>query len=106
LLRPNCPPGTHPGLRRLREGKCAREDCQSHFYRLIFHNGAGIPWAAVLRPIEAIGTQPAPDEAEAPAPAPEPGRFAAALRRYWRVGVLVAVTVTLLLMRQVYLGGQ
>lgn len=60
-----------PRLKRLKLGYCARNGCDSRFYRITVASGRGIPWSRILnRALDLCGMpNPTPEEEEKPDPA-------------------------------------
>jgi hypothetical protein len=92
-------------LGRLRLGDCARQGCQSYFYRLTFRDSPSLDWPKLIERAEAI--QRGETQASAPkASTRETLRRAVFSSLAIRVALAMVLAVMLLAMRQWYLGGE
>lgn len=97
LAQPEEGTDLNPGLQRLRLGDCARPGCDAYPYRVSFKTHPEVNWTTCLAHIEkALSKQ----------------RPASGGSRIWqavllrRLGMLAAIVVLLLILRQLYLGGR
>lgn len=103
LASPHDPP-TDPRLARLLQGYCARKDCDSYYYRLVFQAHPKVDWNRVAR---ATSGTPAPAPAATPTSGDRPGRFwFLEDPRVRRVGIGIAILLVLLVLRHFALGGR
>lgn len=104
LAGPAGAPGDSPKLARLRLGYCARNGCDSHYYRITFLPRPGIAWARLLPEGELRPADPEPEMDEAQLERQALHRIA--LRRMLRRGALGGLAIAfLLLARHWYQGG-
>jgi len=94
----------NPRVARLRQGYCARNRCDSYYYRLIFTAHPDIDWTRVLSQTEPQEAEHV-KQADAECAAVEAARRVVRRRIVGRVLVGVAVVALLLLIRQWYVGG-
>lgn len=103
LSQPPSPAHASPKIGRLRLGDCAREGCNSYYYRLTFYPHAKVDWQKMFDDINA-------EENSGPEERPHPWkaliRHAHVLgfsnRRLW---LALGIIVLLLVARQFYRGG-
>ena len=94
----------NPRVARLRQGYCARNRCDSYYYRLIFTPHPDIDWTRVLSQTEPQEAEHV-KQADAECAAVEAAKRAVRRRMAGRVLVGVAVVALLLLIRQWFVGG-
>lgn len=100
----SAPPAAPAKIDRLRRGYCARNGCDSSYYRLSFEPRPGIDWERLV-PKGDLEVVEAPVE-EAPEVARRREEFRAGLRRLaLRGGMALGALLLLLLARHWYLGG-
>jgi hypothetical protein len=89
-------------VERLRVGYCARNGCESLFYRVTCAPHPQINWAGLLNPAHELTA-----EEKAAAATVERKRVIARLRNKTliRAGIAVAVLLVVFVIRQIYLGG-
>jgi len=95
---------TNPRVARLKQGYCARNGCNSYYYRLIFTGHPDIDWTRVLSQTEPQEAEHV-KQADAECAAVEAAKRAVRRRMAGRVLVGVAVVALLLLIRQWFVGG-
>lgn len=90
-----------PRLQRLQRGYCARNGCDSYYYRVVFEATSEVDWVRCLNGLEAgFGARPAE-------PYSSGVNLARLIPRLWlkRSAVAVLLLTAALLARQFYLGG-
>src|SRR5206468_772059 len=105
LSEPAKAPAHNPRVERLRQGYCARNSCDTYFYRLLFPAHPDIDWATVLARTESVAAERV-QQVEAGDAMNEAAKRAARWRLVARVGIGLAAVALLLLVRQWYLGGR
>ena len=104
LSAPALGSATNPRVARLRQGYCARNHCDSYYYRLMFAVHPDIDWPRLLAQIESTGGEgggAAPGDATPKIATQNPARA----RRFSRVAIGVAILAMLWILRQWYRGG-
>jgi len=96
---------SNPKIARLRQGYCARNQCDSYYYRLTFRTHPDLDWTRLLSRADSVEeAQPQPtavaDETKKTTPGMGRRRLVA------RLLVALAVVSLLLLVRQWYRGGR
>ena len=95
---------SNPKIARLRQGYCARNHCDSYYYRLMFAVHPDIDWPRLLAQIESTGGEgggAAPGDTTPKIATQNPARA----RRFSRVAIGVAILAMLWILRQWYRGG-
>ena len=98
---------TDPVLVRLHQGYCARKDCNSYYYRLVFADHPKIDWTGAANTVARAG-------AAAPAPTTGAELPSGPSNRFWflqdrrtrRVIIGLAILVVLLVLRHFTTGGR
>ena len=90
---------------RLRLGDCARQGCDSFYYRINLHPYPGVNWPKLLSEVE---NRPAEQPAAEPAQVAVQTRLlrVSNSRLARRVGIVLAAGMLLLIARQFYVGGR
>jgi len=104
LSDPAIAPVANSRVARLRQGYCARNHCDSYYYRLMFAVHPDIDWPRLLAQIESTGGEgggAAPGDATLKIATQNPARA----RRFSRVAIGVAILAMLWILRQWYRGG-
>jgi hypothetical protein len=105
LSQPPSPELASAKIGRLRLGDCARQGCDSYYYKLAFQNHPGLDWPKLLAQIQS----PAAEEAKPNAPTLElkaATKLVASSIWARRLGIALAALVVLLLVRQWHSGGR
>jgi hypothetical protein len=88
-------------LDRLKSGYCARNGCDSHFYRVTQAADPQIDWPKLLHPAQEITqTETEPEKARVPLV-----RMARRHRNILRIAVIVGALLLVVILRQIYMGG-
>jgi hypothetical protein len=96
---------SNPKIARLRQGYCARNHCDSYYYRLTFRTHPDLDWTMLLSRADSLNEAqalPAAVEEDTNKTTPGVGRR----RLVGRIFVALAVVSLLLLVRQWYRGGR
>lgn len=94
----------NPKIARLRQGYCARNGCDSRFYRLTFRRHPDLDWAQALS--QPVTVEPEPTEEEMAAEEEARMRRRAQRRKLAsRVGIALGVLCVFYVLRQWYVGG-
>ena len=93
-------------VQRLRDGTCARPECNYRFYRLILKKHPDVDWTKLLAPMATEPESSDPAQALCDATAARGRLHRASARRAVRVALVCAAAVVVLLARQWYLGGR
>lgn len=91
---------TDPVLVRLHQGYCARKDCNSYYYRLVFAEHPKIDWSGAAATVARAG-------AAAPPPTADPAASGGPTNRFWflqdrrtrRIIIGLAILILLLVLR-------
>jgi hypothetical protein len=92
---------TDPKLERLKTGYCARNGCDSHYYRVHCAPHPQLDWPKILNPAQEIVTAATESERVAKKLARLQRHHKNILRTATAIGVLLLV----LILRQIYIGG-
>jgi hypothetical protein len=95
----------HVKIGRLRIGDCAREKCDSYYYRMTFQNFPGLDWAALVSQFD----KGAPQRKQAGGAGREKNRlmkYFGTLRVPVHAWITLAALVLVLVVRQWYVGGR
>lgn len=103
LSQPPSPTYASPKIGRLRLGDCAREGCNSYYYRLMFYPQPKVDWPKILGSIKTEENPPAEERPHIPKSLLLQARALGLLKR--RVWLALGIIVLLLVARQVYRGG-
>jgi len=94
---------SNPKIARLRQGYCARNHCDSYYYRLTFRTHPDLDWTSLLSRADSVDeAQPQPTPVEDATKKATPGTERR--RIIGRVALALAVMALLLLVRQWYRG--
>jgi len=88
---------------RLRQGYCARKDCDSYFYRMSFTEHPKVDWMQTVERVAAVLSRTPSQrvDADSVVPPPKPGRDP----RVVRVVVGLIIVLLLIILRQFMTGG-
>lgn len=90
-----------PKVERLKSGYCARNGCDSHFYRVTRASHPQIDWPKLIAPAqEIVQTKTEAEQAEA-----DLTKMARRHRNILRTAVIVGVFFLVVILRQIYFGG-
>lgn len=90
-------------VERLRIGYCARNGCESHYYRLTRGARAGLDWGKFASPAQELAGAAVSEQEKAGAQARR------AANKQWnllRIGAALLFLLVVLLVRQIYVGGR
>jgi hypothetical protein len=105
LSQPPSADHAHVKIGRLRMGDCAREKCDSYYYRVTFQAFPGADWASLVSQFEK--GEPRPKAAKKSRTQKNwATKFLSTLRVPAHVWITVAVLVLVLVVRQWYVGGR
>lgn len=98
--------GTEVGVKvkRLRLGFCARDGCESYFYRLSLRPVTGLDWKEVLAHIETL-REARKQAMDAEASAQKQADPMVKLKKVRKIAIAIGLVLMLLLIRQWYVGG-
>jgi len=105
LSQPPSADRAHVKIGRLRMGDCAREKCDSYYYRMTFQTFPGVDWPSLVSRFEK--GEPQPKAAEwSGKPRNWAAKYLSTLRVPAHVWITLAALVLVIVMRQWYVGGR
>lgn len=93
-------------LTRLRQGYCARRDCNSYYYRVVLQPHPKVNWQGVIGALGSIAPRPQPGPAAAAAPSPSLAGAVLGGLRSRRVWVGIGLVLLLLVAKHLMSGGR
>jgi hypothetical protein len=105
LAQPATAENPNPKVERLRKGDCARQGCDSFYYRVTFRKHPRLDWEKLAEQAPQGMVEAAVEPAAAPSVASLP-RFAWNGATVLRIGLALAGVILVLVARQYYYGGR